>query len=107
MSLIREYRKCRRVSKDLNNKMVRTLSKDVIMGSARLLGIAGQGDSVLFDFEEEVNVLMDFALNDYRINGRNAVENYREKTGGENELEKDILNNLVLSFYRLTFSPML
>ncbi len=101
MSLIREYRKCRRVSKDLNKKMVHTLSKDVIMGSARLLGIAGQGDSILFDFEEEVNVLMDFALNDYMINDRNAVENYQEKIGGQNELEKGILNALLSSYTSL------
>ena len=70
------------------------------MGSAKLLGIA-QGDTLIFDSENETSVLMDFALHEYRVNNQNAIEIYREKIGWRNEIEKDLLDALLSSYASL------
>jgi len=61
------------------------LERDVMMKSAKLLGIA-RGDTLMFDSMDETNVLMDFALNEYKVKGKNAIEIYRE-TANYNEVE--------------------
>jgi hypothetical protein len=70
------------------------------MKSARLLGIV-RGGTFIFDSEEEMSVLMDFALNEYKVNNKNAVEIYKEKVGWQNEIEKDILDALFSSYTSL------
>ncbi len=67
------------------------LERDVLMKSARLLGIA-RGDVLLFDTEDETSVLMDFALNDVKVKNKNIIEIYREKIGWKNTVEKKILD---------------
>lgn len=76
------------------------LDRDVLMRSARLLGVA-RGDTFVFDSEDETSVLMDFALNEYRVNNKNTIEIYREKIGWQNEVEKDILHALLSSYTSL------
>jgi len=80
--------------------MVACLDRDVLMKSARLLGIA-RGDILVFDSEGETSVLTDFALNEYRVNNKNTIEIYREKVGWQNEIEKDILDALLSSYTSL------
>jgi hypothetical protein len=76
------------------------LDRDVLIKSARLLGIA-RGETLIFESEEETNVLMDFALHDYRFNKQNTIEIYREKIGSENEVEKEILDAFISSYTSL------
>ena len=67
-----------------------SLSRDALGRSAKLLGISSGGVFV-FDSEEEMAVLMDFALNDYRIGGKNAIELYSATKGSANEIERELL----------------
>jgi hypothetical protein len=68
MTLIEKYGTYRQISMELNPKIMDTcLDHDVLMKSARLLGIVHSG-TLIFDSEDETNVLMDFALNEYRVN---------------------------------------
>ena len=101
MTIIEKYKTYRKVGMELNHKMIDTcLDHDVLMESARLLGIA-RGDTLRFDSEDEMNVLMDFALNEYRVNNKNTIKIYLEKMGWQNEIEKDILDALLSSYTSL------
>jgi len=101
MTIIEKYKTYRKIGMELNHKIMDTcLDRDVFMKSARLLGIV-RGDTLIFDSEGEMDVLMDFALNEYRVNNKNAIEIYREKIGWQNEIEKDILDALLSSYTSL------
>lgn len=101
MSLMKRYKKIREVGLPLNHKMIESyLDHDILYDSARLLGIL-KGDLFVFDSEDEASVLMDFALHDYKLKGRSAVEVYREKVGGQNEVENEILAALPSAYTSL------
>lgn len=100
MDRVQRYKMYRKANKDLNHKIMEScLERDVMMKSAKLLGIA-RGDTLMFDSMDETNVLMDFALNEYKVKGKNAIEIYRE-TANYNEVEMDILNALLSSYTSL------
>lgn len=99
--IIDKYKEYRKISKELNNKIMDTcLDPDVFKKSARLLG-AVRGDALILDNEDELNILMDFALREYKINKQTTVEIYREKIGWENEIEKEILDAFISSYTSL------
>jgi len=58
-------------------------------------------NDTVFDSEGETNVLIDFVLNEYRVNNKNTIEIYREKIGWQNEIEKDMLDALLSSYTSL------
>ncbi len=101
MTLIEKYKTYRKVGKELNHKIMDScLDRDVLEKSARLLGII-RGGTLIFDSEDETSVLMDFALNEYRVDNKNIIEIYRDKIGWQNEIEKDILDALLSSYTSL------
>ncbi len=101
MDIIEKYQTYRKAGMELTHKIIHScLDRDILMKSARLLGIVHE-DILVFDKMDEINVIMDFALHEYRVNNKNAVEIYREKTGFENEMEKEILDALLLSYTSL------
>jgi hypothetical protein len=90
--LIKEYRRYRTASMDLNHKIIQScLHRDAFMESARSLGMV-KNDTIVFADEDETNVLMDFALHEYRVDGKTSVEHYRETKGGKNKIERNLLN---------------
>jgi hypothetical protein len=100
-TVIEKYTEYRKVSKELNHKIMdKCLDPDVFKKSARLLG-ATQGEVLVLDNEDEMSVLMDFALREYKVNKQTTVEIYGEKIGGENEIEKEILDAFVSSYTSL------
>jgi hypothetical protein len=101
MELIEKYKTYRKIGMELNSKIIKScLNRDVIMESARLLGITC-GDILVLDDEEKIDVLMDFALNEYTVNNKNLVESYQEKIGWQNEIEKEIMDALLSSYTSL------
>lgn len=99
--IIEKYKEYRRISKELNNEIMNTcLDPDVFQKSSRLLG-AVKGDILVLDNEDEMNILMDFALREYKIKKQSTTEIYREKIGGKNEIEKEILDAFVSSYTSL------
>ncbi len=97
MTLVEKYKTYRNIGKELNHKIMDTcVSRDVLMGSARLLDIVRE-DTLIFGSKDETNILMDFVLNEYQVNNKNAIEIYRGKVGWQNEIEKDILDALLSS----------
>lgn len=101
MGLMERYKKIREVGLILHHKIIESyLDHDILYSSAKLLGIL-KGDLFVFDSEDEASVLMDFALHEYKLNHRSAVEIYREKVGGQNEAEKEILASLPSAYTSL------
>jgi hypothetical protein len=99
--LIEQYKKYRQVGLKLNHRIIDIcVTHDLLMKSAQLLGI-NQGNKFFFDTEDESSVLMDFVLNEYRIQNKTVVDTYREKFGGKNQIEKDILDVLSSSYTSL------
>ena len=95
---IGEYKMYRRMSIALLRKIMNAcLTRDVVMASARLLSIARGENTLLFETEDETAILMDFALNDYTVNNRNTVEIYKDKIGGGNKIEKELLDAFIAS----------
>lgn len=102
MTIVKKYKKYRQISRDLNDKIFETcLDRDILLKSARLIGIA-RGDILILDSEYETDILIDFALNDYKVKKQNTVvEIYRDKVGWENEVEKEILDAFISSYTSL------
>ena len=97
MNLTEIYKAYRKVGKNLNHKIMNAcLERDVIMECAKLLGIS-HGTKLIFESEDESSVLMDFALNDYKVDNKNTVEIYRERIGGKGKIEEEILDALIAS----------
>jgi len=106
VSRLDTYRQYRDVGRDLSTKIFSSeLEHDEIMDSAAVLGIETEGNQMHYDDEEQAVTHMDFALNDYRIDGQTAVERYRDAQAWDTEIERDILDNLVqaeTSLFKLT-----
>ncbi len=97
MTIVKKYKRYRKIFIKLNNKIIDTcLETDAFLKSARVLGIA-YGDTLMFENKGEMDILMDFALNEYRVNNKNTIEIYREKIGWQNKIEKEILDALASS----------
>jgi SEC-C motif len=73
--IISRYRRLRAACRDLNNSLVKRLSKDAMHVGGRKLGIL-RGDTFVFDTEDQTSVLMDYCLYDVRQKGRNIIEQY-------------------------------
>lgn len=102
MNIVKKYKKYRKISRDLNEKICETcLDRDILLKSARLIGIA-RGDVLVLDSEYETDILIDFALNDYKVKKKNTVfKIYRDKIGCKNEVEKEILDAFISSYTSL------
>lgn len=101
MGLIESYQQYRNVGRELNQKIMnQCLDPAVVMASARLLGLV-EGETIVFEREEETSVLMDFALHEYRVNNQNAIERYAETVGWKNEIEQALLEGLRSSYTSL------
>lgn len=101
MIALDEYKKHRVIGKELNIKIMdylfKKIGKAAIEQSAKVLGFLEGKNRLVFDSEEEVSVMQDFALNEYRINSKTAIEIYQEEVGAANEIEAEILAALILA----------
>ncbi|MHC3439371.1 hypothetical protein ACYJ1Y_15100 [Natrialbaceae archaeon A-gly3] len=106
MSYLERYQRYREQGRKLHSKIFDAyLDRDVIDETAQLLDLDRDGDDLLYDTEEEQSVHMDFILHEYRQNGTTFLERYRDETGGDSELEQELLDALVraeTSLFRVT-----
>lgn len=85
----------------INGKLMKYVSKDMMNHAVKLLGIRMQGNTILFDSEEETSYLMNFLLFDYKVNGKNTVQIYQESHKANTEIENEIINSLRSSYSSL------
>lgn len=90
------YRRYRVAGRTLNHKIIEAmLGKKALHQAGKALGILGRDDFLVFDNEGEMSVLMDYALYEYKVKDKNAVERYEEEIGGETEIERDLLRAML------------
>lgn len=103
--IISKYKKYREVGKILNQKILdRFINREVYLKSGKYLGIVKRG-TLVFNNELESVALMDFAINEFHVKGKNAAMLYREKAVMENHIEMEILDALIessTSLYKVT-----
>jgi hypothetical protein len=99
VQLYEEYRKeeFKLVNKDILNSM----DKDVFAQAAKILDLADEQGNLKFTNENQIGVMMDFAVHEIRVNEKNAVDEYIEKYGAKNEIEEKILGALMDSYTSL------
>ena len=94
MSLLDDYRAYRAVAKELNTKVMQaSLDRALLDRAGSLLGIL-HGGTLVVENEGEMSVLMDFALHDLHVAGKNAFERYRQRVDGEHPTERQLLEAL-------------
>jgi hypothetical protein len=67
------YQELRRISRDVNNALLKKIPKDVMDEAGRKIGILRRGVFV-FGGEEEMAILADCSLHDIRRQGRTVIE---------------------------------
>src|SRR5215212_8871858 len=96
-----QYQAYRKAAKELNHQLMDALvERPVLMRAARTLDIA-RGDTFVFESEAEMNVLMDYALYEYRVNGQSLVQVYREQTTALSPLQRELLDGMCQSYTSL------
>jgi hypothetical protein len=96
--ILSKYKKYREAGKVLNHKIIdRFIDRQIFLTCGKYLGVVKR-DTLIFDNESETAALMDFAINEYQLNGKNAVELYKDKVRLENDIEKEILDSLLKSY---------
>lgn len=94
-SVLNEYRRYRNAATALNHKIIDALlDKEIIDRAGKWLGITKRG-VLVFDSEDETSVLMDYALYEVRKHGKSVVQGYQEQSGGQDQIERELLTAMV------------
>ena len=95
------YQAYRKAARELNHQIIDALvARAVLMRAARALDIA-RGDTFVFESEAEMNVLMDYALYEYRVDGKALVQVYREQTMPLSPMQRELLDGMCQSYTSL------
>ena len=98
---LKKYKKYREVGKEINHKIIdRYVDREIISLSGKFLGLIKKG-VFIFDNESDTFTLIDFSINECRINGKTAVELYKDKVRVDNDIEIEILDGLIKSYTSL------
>ena len=100
---VTKYQQYREIGKALNHKIIdRFVDRVIILSSGKYLGLVSRckRNTLIFDNESESDALMDFAINEYNIDEKNAAQLYKENAE-LNDIESEILDALVKSYTSL------
>ena len=88
---LKQYKRYRKAGTALNHKIIEALVDDkVIEKAARALNL-GKNRQLVLDTEDDLSVMMDYALHEIRKQKKNLVELYQEEYGGKNSVERKLL----------------
>jgi len=91
-----EYRRYRMASMALHEKIMKAfVDSDRIGLAARALNLGGKNRQLVFDTEEDINMLMDYALYELRQDGKSLVELYQAQKGESDPIEGELLSAMV------------
>ena len=74
---VESYKRLRRLARDLNHRIVKTIPSEAMHEIGDALGFLRDG-TLVFGTEDEPNILMDCCLYDWIRNGKNIVEKFAE-----------------------------
>jgi hypothetical protein len=98
---ISEYLALREKTRALNHRLVKSISNPALQESARRLGLWNNG-MLTFDEQDEISILMDYCIYDFRRNGANAIDRFLKHR--QDELDSDeiaILQSFQRAYYSL------
>jgi len=98
--LVKRYQRLRQIGRQLNNETLpRYLPRSAFETCARKLGLWHRG-TLVFDSEDEMGVLMDYCLHDFRPKAGNAVQQYAAEANPDpGSDEYAVLKAMLESFY--------
>ena len=73
--LLFRYKRMREIGRDISDKLVEGLSRDLLDEGGRKIGLLRNGSFELLS-DNELPVLLDYCLYELRRNGRNAIDQY-------------------------------
>lgn len=95
---IKQYRRYRKVGRELNRKIIDGYVNEIIIDEAARILELGQDRQLIMDTEDDMSVLMDFALYEIRnADGKNQIERYVSENKGENHVERELLAAMLQS----------
>jgi hypothetical protein len=96
-SPIHRYRQYRVILLKLNHKIIDAYVDNAILETAARKLNLGRNRQLYLDNEDELSVLMDFALHEIKWIGQNLVRRYQEEKGGQGKIETDLLEAMTKS----------
>ena len=76
---LQAYRDCRGIQHALNNQMLdQVMQQDIFLKAAKLLGVLRK-KQLMLESENEINLIVDFAIHDYYVEEKNAVQLFLEE----------------------------
>jgi hypothetical protein len=89
---IKRYQRFRKTGKDLHHKIIEHYVDDkVLEKAARELGL-GKNRQLELDSEDELSVLMEYAIYEIQHEGKNFIQHYQKEVGGKNFIERSLLD---------------
>jgi hypothetical protein len=89
--LIEEYQRYRKAAKGLNTKIVQTfVDEGVINEASRALDL-GRDRILVLDTEDDLSIMMEYALYEVQRQGMSLVTRYRQEIGGSGAMEQELL----------------
>jgi len=90
--VLARYRRLREISRQINDELVKSLSKDAILREARKLGLA-QGKTILLDDMEEMNYVFDLAIHTAAPPRSRAIDRYARSAKFAAESDEALMLN--------------
>src|ERR1035438_1448522 len=101
LSDVERYKRLRRLARDLNHRIVKTVPREAMHEVGETIGILHRG-VLVFDTEDEASILMDCCLYDWMRNGKNLVEKYAENhPASPGTEEHELLQAYLQAKYRI------
>lgn len=101
LSDVERYKRLRRLARDLNHRIVKTVPREAMHEVGETIGILHRG-VLVFDTEDETSILMDCCLYDWMRNGKNLVEKYAENhPASPGTEEHELLQAYLQAKYRI------
>ena len=101
--LLSRYKRLREVGRNLNSHLVTLVPKAALLECGKKLGLV-QGKTLALDNEEELSILFDYCLYNYRRGGKNIIERYLETSPTLATEDEMILLKAKLNSYYSLFS---
>jgi len=101
--LLNRYKRLREVGCHLNSHLVTLIPRVAILECGKKLGLV-QGKALVLDNEEELSILFDYCLHNYRRDGKNIIERYLETSPTLVTADEMILLQGKLNSYYSLFS---
>ena len=94
---VRVYRRYRAAQRELNAKLVQgALTDEAFALAVSRLGV-GENRRLILESEDELNVVMDYALFEVGKPGERVIDRYRQQSSGQSALEQALLDAMAVS----------